>query len=75
MLRYEVTAKLLAKAGIAYESVEATGESALSQALSLVLLGDYTSFYLSMLNRVDPTRVDAIDFIKQYLTRPTTSSD
>jgi hypothetical protein len=41
----------------------------------LILLGDYTSFYLSMLNRVDPTHVDAIDFIKQYLTRSTISSD
>jgi len=75
LLRYEVTAKLLAKAGIAYEFAEARGESALSQVLSLVLLGDYASFYLSMLNRVDPTHVDAIDFIKQYLTRSTISSD
>jgi len=38
-------------------------------------LGDYASFYLSMLNRVDPTLVDARDFIKQYLTRSTISSD
>jgi len=75
LLRYEVTAKLLAKAGIPYEFAEATGKSALSQVLSLILLGDYTSFYLSMLNRVDPTHVDAIDFIKQYLTRSTISSD
>jgi glucose/mannose-6-phosphate isomerase len=75
LLRYEVTARLLSKAGISYEFAEATGKSALSQVLSLVLLGDYASFYLSMLNRVDPTRVDAIDFIKQYLTRSTISSD
>ena len=75
LLRYEVTARLLSKAGISYEFAEATGKSALSQVLSLVLLGDYASFYLSMLNRVDPTHVDAIDFIKQYLTRSTISSD
>jgi len=75
LLRYEVTARLLSKAGISYEFAEATGKSALSQVLSLVLLGDYASFYLSMLNEVDPTHVDAIDFIKQYLTRSTISSD
>jgi len=75
LLRYEVTAKLLAKAGIAYEFTEATGKSALSQVLSLILLGDYASFYLSMLNRVDPTHVDAINFVKQYLTHSTISSD
>jgi len=75
LLRYEVTARLLSKAGISYEFAEATGKSALSQVLSLVLLGDYASFYLSMLNEVDPTHVDAIDFIKQYLTQSTISSD
>ncbi len=75
ILRYEVTAKLLAKAGITYEFMEATGKSALPQVLSLILLGDYASFYLSMLNRVDPTRVDAIDFIKQYLTQSPISGD
>jgi glucose/mannose-6-phosphate isomerase len=75
LLRYEVTAKLLAKAGIAYEFAEARGESALAQAMSLVLLGDYTSFYLAMLNEVDPSSTDAINFVKQYLARSTISSD
>jgi hypothetical protein len=28
-----------------------------------------------MLNRVDPTSIDAINFIKQYLARSTISSD
>jgi glucose/mannose-6-phosphate isomerase len=75
LLRYEVTAKLLAKAGIAYEFVEARGKSALAQVLSLVFLGDYSSFYLSMLNEVDPTSTDAIAFVKQYLGRFSVLSD
>jgi len=75
LLRYEATAKLLTKAGIAYEFVEARGKSALAQVLSLVLLGDYSSFYLAMLNEVDPTSVDAIDFVKQYLAQFAISSD
>ena len=75
LLRYEATAKLLAKAGIAYELAEAIGKSALARVLSLVLLGDYSSFYLAMLNEVDPTSIDAINFIKQYLTGSTISSD
>jgi glucose/mannose-6-phosphate isomerase len=75
LLRYQVTAELLAKAGITYEFAEARGESALSQVLSLVLLGDYASFYLSMLNEVDPTSTDAINFVKQYLARSAISSD
>jgi len=74
LLRYDVTAKLLAKAGIAYEFVEARGKSALAQMLSLVLLGDYASFYLSMLNEVDPTSTNAIDFVKQSLAQSPISS-
>jgi len=65
--RYEATAELLTKAGIPYGFVEARGESALAQVMALVLLGDYSSFYLAMLNEVDPTSIDAIDFVKQYL--------
>jgi len=75
LLRYETTAKLLAKAGIAYEFAEARGESALAQVLSLVLLGDYSSFYLAMLNEVDPSSTDAINFVKQYLAKSSISSD
>jgi glucose/mannose-6-phosphate isomerase len=75
LLRYEVTAKLLARAGITYEFAEVIGKSALSQVLSSVFLGDYASFYLSMLNEVDPTSTDAIDFVKQYLARSPISSD
>ncbi|OGN97206.1 MAG: bifunctional phosphoglucose/phosphomannose isomerase [Chloroflexi bacterium RBG_13_51_36] len=75
LLRYEVTAELLTKAGIAYEFVEATGKSALAQILSLVLLGDYASFYLSMLNEVDPTSTDAINLVKQRLAQSPASSD
>jgi len=75
LLRYDVTAGLLAKAGIAHEFVETSGKSALTQMLSLVLMGDYASFYLSMLNEVDPTSTDAIDFVKRSLTQSPISTD
>jgi hypothetical protein len=75
MLGYEVASKLLAKAGIAYEFAEARGKSALAQVMSLVLLGDYASFYLSILNEVDPTSTDAINFVEQYLAQSPISSD
>ena len=69
LLRYDVTARLLTKAGIAHEFVEARGKSTLAQMLSLVLLGDYASFYLSMLNEVDPTSIDSINYLKNYLAQ------
>ena len=75
LLRYEVTAKLLARAGIAYEFVEARGKSDLAQVLSLVHLGDYASFYLSMVNEIDPTSTNAIDFVKRSLAQSPVSGD
>ena len=71
LLRYEATANLLTKAGIAFESVEAVGRTALAQVMSLVLFGDYVSFYLSMMNGIDPSPVDSIDFVKKYLAYST----
>jgi glucose/mannose-6-phosphate isomerase len=68
-LHYEATARLLAKAKIKHEVVEAIGASVLAQVMSLILFGDYTSFYLAILNRVDPTPIDSIDFVKKYLAQ------
>jgi len=68
-LRYQVTAQLLAKAGISHEFVEAIGKTTLAQVMSLVLFGDYVSFYLAMLNSIDPTPVESIEFVKNYLAQ------
>jgi len=45
------------------------GESPLSQMMSAVLFGDYVSYYLALLNEVDPSPVAAIDYIKGRLAR------
>lgn len=39
----------------------------LTQILSLCYLGDYVSFYLSILNKIDPTPVSNIDTLKEKL--------
>jgi glucose/mannose-6-phosphate isomerase len=75
LLRYEATARLLAGAGLPYEFVESRGESGLAQVLSTVMLGDYASFYLAILNKVDPTSTAAIDSVKEYLARSPISTD
>jgi glucose/mannose-6-phosphate isomerase len=66
---------LLTKAEIPYEFAEAREESTLAEAMSLVLLGDYASFYLAMLNEVDLASTDAMNFVKQYLAQSSISSD
>lgn len=66
-IRYRLTVEILTKAGVSYELVEAMGESPLAQMMSLVLLGDYVSFYLATLNSIDPTPVAPIDYLKSRL--------
>lgn len=65
--RYEITTELLKRAGVSFETVDGCGESALSQMLSLVLLGDWVSYYLSLLYETDPYPVEAIDYLKKKL--------
>ncbi len=68
-LRYRVTCQLLDQAGVDYRFVDGEGASPLSQMMSLVLFGDYTSCYLAILNKVDPTPAKAIDYLKEQLAQ------
>lgn len=43
------------------------GESRLARMFSLIQLADWTSFYLAMLNNIDPTPVTKIDLLKSKL--------
>ena len=67
LLRYQVTAELLAKSGGKALFVDALGDSPLAQMMDVITVGDFTSYYLAMLNGVDPSPVDAIDFLKKRL--------
>ncbi|MFC1901943.1 SIS domain-containing protein, partial [Chloroflexota bacterium] len=68
-LRYEVTGELLDRAGVAHESVDSEGNSLLSQMMSLVMMGDYVSYYLAMLYRIDPSPVEVINYLKSKLAQ------
>ncbi len=49
--------------------VQSEGKSLLARLFSLVYLGDWTSYYLALLNGVDPTPVRIIDYLKWELTK------
>jgi len=67
LVRYKLTAEMLSNAKVSYEIVDARGESALSQMMSLVYFGDWVSYYLALLNETDPSPVKIIDFLKKRL--------
>jgi len=66
-LRYQVTCQLLEQARVSYQIVDSEGTSPLSQMMNLVLFGDYTSYYLAILYKIDPSPVEAIDYLKEQL--------
>jgi len=66
-LRYQLTCQLLEKAKVSYQIMDGDGTSPLSQIMSLVLFGDYTSYYLAILYKIDPSPVEAIDYLKKQL--------
>jgi glucose/mannose-6-phosphate isomerase len=65
--RYQATYQILKQAKVSYQLVEATGTSQLSQMMGLVMFGDYVSYYLALLHRIDPTPVAAIDYLKAQM--------
>ena len=66
-LRYQVIGELLSEAGVMCRTVDGVGRDILAQMLSTILFGDYTSYYLALLNGEDPSPVPAVDYLKSRL--------
>ncbi|MCX6394748.1 MAG: bifunctional phosphoglucose/phosphomannose isomerase [Solirubrobacterales bacterium] len=67
--RLDITAELVAQAGVPVHRVETRGETRIERILSLVLLGDFLAYYLAIQRGVDPTPVKAIDELKARLSQ------
>lgn len=65
--RFEVTDRLLSGMRPKAITVEAQGSSALEHMLYLVLLGDFVTTYLALLNGVNPTPVELVEKFKREL--------
>jgi len=66
-LRTAVTRREIEAAGAAVRDVRAFGRRGLGRLVSLVMLGDFVSFYLAVLHGVDPTPVEPIVRLKKAL--------
>ena len=67
--RYRITSELLAHSGARVVSADGRGISPLAQMMSLILMGDYVSYYLALLNNADPSPVENISFLKEQLAK------
>jgi glucose/mannose-6-phosphate isomerase len=66
-LRYQPTNDLLNIYGVESVVIEGQGGSPIAQVLLTTLLGDYISYYLAMLQGLDPSPTGPIDTIKTHL--------
>jgi glucose/mannose-6-phosphate isomerase len=68
LIRYQITDELLKQSGISHEVIDSRGKDKLSQMMGLIFLGDWVSYYLAMLNEIDPTPVKIIEYLKKRLS-------
>jgi|ERR1041385_3555673 glucose/mannose-6-phosphate isomerase len=68
-LRMDITKKIVGEFAARVIEVESEGKSLLARMFSLIYLGDWVSFYLAVLNGVDPTPVRVIDYLKNELSK------
>ncbi len=66
--RIEVTLSILGSSFAWVEQVRALGSSVLARLFDLSYLGDFTSTYLALARRVDPTPVEVIERLKRSLS-------
>lgn len=67
--RMDIVKNVIEKNGVDVFEVESRGDNRLQRLFSLIQLGDFLSFYLAVLNKVDPTPVEAIETLKQELEK------
>ncbi|MFH1456912.1 MAG: SIS domain-containing protein [Patescibacteria group bacterium] len=63
--RFDFITSIFDKKKIQYENVLAQGDDVWSQKMSLTILGDWVSYYLAILNNIDPTPVPTITECKK----------
>jgi len=64
--RYQITQQVLTKQKISYTQLEFKGDR-VAQALAMLSLGSYLSYYLSKINKVNPNAIPWVNFFKSKM--------
>lgn len=67
--RMDISKSIIEKEGVEVVEVASQGKALLSRIFSLIYIGDFVSFYLAILNGVDPTPVDNVTYLKKELAK------
>lgn len=64
----EITKDLIEKEGVKVEFIDMVGKNMMEKIFSSIILGFWTSFWLAMEYKVDPTEIKTVDKFKKRLT-------
>lgn len=67
--RIDISRTIIEKSGAEILELERRDGGLLARLFSLVYIGDYVSFYLAILNDIDPTPVKRVDYLKSQLAK------
>ncbi|MBT4856640.1 hypothetical protein HON52_00430 [Candidatus Uhrbacteria bacterium] len=67
--RYDITAELFEKLGAKVVEYDAGGGSRFAEAGELLQFSTFTSYYLAMLNKVNPIKIPYVDWFKEELSK------
>lgn len=67
-LRHKITQEVVKKNNIEYIEYQVKARDKLSQSFEVLSFGSYVSFYLAMLNNIDPSGVPWVDYFKRRLS-------
>ncbi len=67
--RIKLSQKLIDRIGYPNQIIKAESLDKLSQVFEIIQLGAYTSFYLAMLNGINPAPIPHVDFLKENLAK------
>lgn len=68
-LRHQITRKVLTKNGINNINYKLQSAAKLSQSIEMMIFGSYASFYLAILNKVNPSKIPWVDYFKSELKK------
>jgi glucose/mannose-6-phosphate isomerase len=68
-VRLDITKSIVEEYASRVIEVKSEGKSLLARMFSLIYLGDWMSYYLAILNGIDPTPVRVIDYLKGELSK------
>ena len=67
--RYKITKTVIAKNKVKFVEIKARAKNKFLQSFEVLAWGSYLSFYLSMINNIDPSPIPWVDYFKDELSK------